>query len=358
LTRMDTISTVSGGSLLSGFLASRFPDWPEHGPLRDWHERIVEPVLEFTKINIRTPAVLESLAPGRFPPLSTAVDSLERRYREHIADLALEDLAPPRPRFVWCATDMAYGVNWQSEHGFVGDYRAGYRKPPGWPVARAIAASSDFPPVFQPLPIGIPPGDLRWWREDRETRAKHDECVSDLRLSDGGVYDNMGLEPVWKSHKLVLVSDGGATFDPRPDSGLVKRLGRYTQIVQNQASAVRKRWLIAGFIDGELEGTYWGIGTAPSSYNPELVVYDRQLVDDYISEMRTDLDCFQKGEQRVLINHGYLLADAAIAKHADSLPTERPALRVPYEDWLDPARVRAALKDSSKRTRLGRWRQR
>jgi len=40
--------------------------------------------------------------------------------------------------------------------------------------------------------------------------------LRDLRrrvmLSDGGVYDNLGLEPVWKSHELVLCSDGGKPF--------------------------------------------------------------------------------------------------------------------------------------------------
>ena len=33
-------------------------------------------------------------------------------------------------------------------------------------------------------------------------------------LTDGGVYDNMGLETVWKRYQTVLVSDAGAKIEP------------------------------------------------------------------------------------------------------------------------------------------------
>jgi hypothetical protein len=41
----------------------------------------------------------------------------------------------------------------------MGDYLPGYIKPvpPDWPLARAVAASACFPPVFNPLPINFPP---------------------------------------------------------------------------------------------------------------------------------------------------------------------------------------------------------
>jgi hypothetical protein len=34
---------------------------------------------------------------------------------------------------------------------------------------------------------------------------------SDVMLTDGGVYDNLGLETAWKRYKTVLVSDGGGS---------------------------------------------------------------------------------------------------------------------------------------------------
>ena len=188
-------------------------------------------------------------------------------------------------------------------------------------------------------------------KEEREKVARG------LRLTDGGVYDNLGLEPVWKSHATVLVSDGGATFDPEPDKGLFRRLKRYSDIIANQVGVLRKRWLISNFISEELAGTYWGIGSHVGNYGlPGHPGYSPALVDEIISEVRTDLDAFSEAEIRVLVNQGYLLADAAILKHQPQLiaVSPPPSLDIPYPEWMDEAKVKAALKDSHKRKLLGR----
>ena len=38
-----------------------------------------------------------------------------------------------------------------------------------------------------------------------------------LELTDGGIYDNLGLEPVWRDHAVVLVSDAAPSFTPDPE---------------------------------------------------------------------------------------------------------------------------------------------
>ena len=154
-----------------------------------------------------------------------------------------------------------------------------------------------------------------------------------------------------------LVSDGGATFDPEPDQGLFRRLKRDMDIVGNQVNALRKRWLISNFLSGELAGTYWGIGSLVQNYElPQRPCYPPALVENVISEMRTDLDAFSPAECKVLINHGYILADTAIRKHQPQLiavsPT--PDLEIPHPRWMDAERVEEALKESHKRTLLGR----
>jgi NTE family protein len=165
----------------------------------------------------------------------------------------------------------------------------------------------------------------------------------------------MGLEPVWKSHAVVLVSDGGAVFDFVPDRGLLSRILRYTAIQGRQATAVRKRWLISSFISHELEGTYWGIGSAAESYGEPTAGYSKALVDRVVAEVRTDLDAFSGAETAVLENHGYLLADAAIRKHAPALVTPgAPPLEVPHRDWLDEAKISQALANSNRRRIFGR----
>jgi NTE family protein len=122
----------------------------------------------------------------------------------------------------------------------------------------------------------------------------------------------------------------------------------------NQAGAIRKRWLIGGFVNRVLTGTYWGIGSAAEHYGMS-GGYSAEVVDEVISEVRTDLDAFSEAEQAVLENHGYVMAEAAIQRHAGALiGADAAPLAVPYAQWLDEAKVRSALKTSAKRQLLGR----
>jgi NTE family protein len=173
--------------------------------------------------------------------------------------------------------------------------------------------------------------------------------VRGLRLTDGGVYDNMGLEPVWKDHAVLLVSNGGSVFSPSEDEGLIWRLQRYVTIQANQAEAVRKRWLMSNFSVHALEGTYWGIGSVTDHYPNGTAGYSPSLVATRIANIRTDLDAFSDAEAAVLENHGYLVADSAVRSHAPSLAAATTPLKVPNEEWMDEAKVRDALADSSKR---------
>jgi NTE family protein len=184
--------------------------------------------------------------------------------------------------------------------------------------------------------------------------VERDKCVRGLTLSDVGVYDNLGLEPVWKDHAVVLSSDGGAPFNIGSDTGLAWEVNRYMAIPENQALAVRKRWLMANFMSGIMEGTYWGVGGATSSYDIS-GGYSKELASKVIAGIRTDLDSFSDAEAAVLENHGYLLADAAVRRRIPTLmPAAIPTLAVPHPGWMDEGRVRSALKDSGHRSLLGR----
>ncbi|MDP9353894.1 MAG: hypothetical protein M3R02_01165, partial [Chloroflexota bacterium] len=84
--------------------------------------------------------------------------------------------------------------------------------------------------------------------------------------------------------------------------------------------------------------------------------YSEPIVNDVISEVRTDLDAFTAAEIAVLENHGYLIADAAIGRHLPNLiATPDAALTIPHPRWMDEDRVRHGLANSHKRTALGRF---
>lgn len=356
-----SISSVSGGSITAALLATALAtriDRSQGGPIPDavWQREVGDPLRAFTRRNIRTGAVARRLLPWNWFRESTAVQAIARTYEAHLTPLKLAGL-PERPEFVLCATDMAWGVNWIFTKARMGDYQAGYMTPPpDFPLARAVAASACFPPVFNPLPMPLKPGDLTGGSAPQG--AERDAAIADLRLTDGGDYDSMGLEPVWKNHAVVLVCDAGGVFTPEGDRGLIWRIGRYQGIQERQARGLRKRWLISSFIAGLMQGSYWGIGSARSRYQQD-GGYSKDLAQALIAEIRTDLDAFGDAEAKVLENHGYLLADAALARHVASLlPSPIPPLRPPHPEWcppaIDEAGVKQALAQSGKRTLLGR----
>jgi NTE family protein len=352
LSQVDTVSSVSGGSIVAAHLADRIPSWPELGDtVAQWDEAVAAPFRSFVRRNHRTGPVLRRLLPSNWRRPGTAIEALAATFQHQLTSLKLSEL-PERPRFVFSATDMAFGTYWIFERDRFGNFLAGYGTPtPEWTVARAAAASSCFPPVFDPMPLHLEPHQLRGGTARQTNR---DELVSRLCLTDGGVYDNLGLEPVWKTAKIVLVSDGGAPFGFRSDPGTIRRLFRYTSIIGNQAAAIRKRWLISSLATGRLEGAYWGVGSTTERHGAS-EGYPRDLVTDIIARVRTDLDAFSRAETRVLENHGYLMADAAIQRRVPHLIRVHAPLAVPYPDWMDGERVRNALRSSDARTFLGRW---
>jgi NTE family protein len=379
LTHIDTFSSVSGGSIIAAHLAQNGHRWSSPGTmLQNWEEVIAAPFRRFTKRNIRTLPLAKRALLWNWTKSEVSVRALARQYESHLVSKHFADL-PSWPRFVFCAKDVPFSVNWVFDSGvikgkkggrgeecdcrhdfvetagYLGDYQVGYACVlRDVPIAQAVAASSCFPPLFGPLPAGVDPAELQGGAYCERNR---DALIADIRLSDGGLYDNLGLEPVWKDHQTVLVSDGGGVFEGETGRGPLWRLARYFAIVESQGRALRKGWLIASFLENQLDGTYWGIGSATVNYESSVLGYTPQIVNDVISEVRTDLDAFTDAEIAVLENHGYLMAEAAVRRHTPALIGPDPApIVVPNLPWPDEPSARRALADSHRRTILGRWR--
>jgi NTE family protein len=348
LPRLTSISSVSGGSILNGFLASRLPI-PVNNGIANFQNTVSKPMREFCSLDIRKWIALEVAVPGAHNGLGLA-----KQYDQHLTSGRLLNDVPGTPVHVFCATDLSYGVDWMFKKQRCGDYQVGFLDTPAdWRVSTAVAASSCFPPIFKPLSLDLDPTALTGGKVPAS--PERDKCIREMSFSDGGVYDNLGLEPIWKDHEIVLCSDGGALFRVGGDTGFVWEINRFISIPENQALAVRKRWLISNFVAKQLKGTYWGIGSTAYDYGIQQG-YSNDLAKNYISTIRTDLDEFSDAEASILENHGYWLADAAIRKHVpELLPENIPPLNVPNAEWVGPdEKIKNALKDSGKRTLLGR----
>src|SRR5690606_15541513 len=125
---------------------------------------------------------------------------------EHLfGEATLQDL-PDEPRFVINATNVQSGVLWRFSKPYMRDYRVGKVEKPTITLARAVAASSAFPPVLSPFEMRIDPNSFV---PDSGDDLQRPPNTSKVFLTDGGVYDNLGLETAWKRCLTVLVSDGG-----------------------------------------------------------------------------------------------------------------------------------------------------
>ncbi|MGN6634750.1 MAG: patatin-like phospholipase family protein [Oryzihumus sp.] len=268
----------------------------------------------------------------------------------------LRDNETGGPAIVLGATEVAYGVDWtfadptaQRPNGRMGDYRLGYAAPPSSVrLADAVAASCAFPPFFAPLTLPGADLGLTGGHPDHETPEQRAAILEQIRLTDGGVYDNLGLEPVWRNHATVLVSDGGAVFRARAERTVWGRLMRVLGVATGGGTSVRLRWLHASFARDVMSGSTWGLDTVVPQGYPAPVV-------ELINAVRTDLDAFTRDEQRVLERHGYLVADHVVRQYVPSAVRIDAPLDPPHPRVADPDVARRALRGSARRALLGRW---
>ena len=358
LPKLAYVSSVSGGSIAAGFLARAIARAPA-GVITDFDAEFARPLREFTRHNMRTPAILQRLLPWNWFRSDSGVRAIARAVRRALPDFHLRDL-PAKPRFSFCAADMVFGVAWVFERETMGDDQAGHAAPREEDdVARAVAASACFPPVFNPLRMRLNPATLLGgaFADPDPAHPVRDRLVRGIRLTDGGDYDNLGLEPVWQKAATVLVSDGGEPFVPQAQYGFFSLVRRYADILYEQVVSLRKRWLLSSFLAGELTGAYWGIGSDVRHFAASAPGYGDARTQDLIAHIRTDEDVFSDAEAMILQNQGYALADVAITTHAPDLVATPSDFREPFPEWnwTHAEEVTQALRRSSVRRLLGRW---
>lgn len=357
LADITLFSSVSGGSIVSAWLACRFlatrsdPDETfAHWCGRiDFRVVVVEPFRAVITNDIRTGPVVATL-PWNWLFPSRRVEMLEQAYTRIYGQTALEDL-PDRPSFAICATDLTFGVHWVFSKRRIGDYLAGYLRTPGRvPLAQAVAASSCFPPVFGPVRFKAKGADFH---RGKYRGANADILRSRIDLSDGGVYDNLATEPTLRRYGEVLISDAGAPFPFQTRRWFFKQLLRYTQVIGNQAQALRKRIYFKLRTDDTIEGAYWGLAGARLKQDANSPGYSQALIVQVIGRVRTDLDRFLQDEFSVLVNHGYFACANALQREENwqsDVPVEWP-----YPELADEARVRRAMRFSHRRILHDRW---
>lgn len=363
LERTTTISCVSGGSVATAALASAVSEGGVHA-LSDAHfeETIFNPfVAAVTGNNLRNGALKRWLGQRLKPhgrPRNLILGETLREALFPAVDQLLD--LPPRPQVVFAATELHAGRAFRFSRDFIGSWDFGYVRPPtSMGVATAVAASAAAPPFIPPLQLDTAGLGLK------ETRRV-------LSLTDGGVYDNLGIEwfQGWSKSRpkeavsapdlIVINASGPLGREDRRVVG-IRALNRSRKIQYAQTQATRVRWLVAELEAGRQKGLYLGITgdprryrlpsgqpIPPSSYAGSLP----SGVAQALAYLRTDFNQFSKNEALLLAYHGYWCAHARFASLRPEEAVAEPRWR-DFEGITETEAVQLEKELLSPRHRLG-----
>ncbi|HET9527045.1 MAG TPA: patatin-like phospholipase family protein [Pyrinomonadaceae bacterium] len=317
LKNLSRVSSVSGGSITAGVLALAWKDlqFNENGVAGNLEELVINRLRRFANHTIDQGSIIR----GILLPRHSIADEVTEAYRDHLfGNATLRDLPADNegPRFIINATNVQSKVLWRFSRPYMGDYRVGLVNNPTTELALAVAASSAFPPFLSPAQLELQPSDF-----DPNIAAvlKDDAYRTNVVLTDGGVYDNLGLETAWKSFETILVSDGGGATDdePDPERDWARHTYRILSLIDNQVRSLRKRQVIDSYKLGVRKGTYWGIRTNIADYALPDAMNCPFTETLKLANVATRLKALDATLQEKIINWGYGVCDAALRKHVD-----------------------------------------
>ena len=346
LERTTFVSTVSGGSLVTGLILCRNGHrWPTSDEflatvLPQVAKCLTTATLQWS-YTWRSVVLPWRLAQGRAHILAKRLEA-----QWGIAG-SLQSL-PLEPRWFINTTCYETGKNWRFSQPRMGDYLTHYVVEPDVPISDAIAASAAVPGLIGPLVIRS--SRYRWNRYEGSELVPASTPLERYELWDGGVYDNLGVEPLFKSgggfregFDLLLVSDASSPLgiDPRTLKRMIKpghRTLRLVDIATDQVRGLRSRAVVAEFRRKRDAGAYFRMGNTVER------IYTAAGLSappgDYLSgedvereaTFPTTLRRLTPSEFTRLCRHGFEVADATLATrlpaHFHPVPQPVDALRL------------------------------
>jgi NTE family protein len=372
LSQLSRVSSVSGGSILAALLGLRWKDlkFDSRGYASNLDCLIVEPIRQLASITIDRPAIFWGfLLPGE------TGEVLAKKYRRIFGDATLQDLPcdSDSPTFVFNSTSVQYGsrvcissnyilqipydlgviFSKETQMARIGQafasLEAGMIYRPNLSLAMAVAASSAFPPFLSPIEIPIDPNQWVTRRvDDKLGQAAAVKMASKLYLTDGGVYDNLGVESALRHHKTLLVSDGGGQKENQvhPKRNWVGHTIRVLDLIDQLGRKRIKENLLRSYSGGAggnvRNGTYWSIWSnienfykvendlRVGAFSEENAAIQRDVESKFRSAARveytrqlaatsTRLKKIDQTKQERLINWGYVICETAMRRHSPEL---------------------------------------
>ncbi|RAZ86971.1 patatin-like phospholipase family protein [Mesorhizobium hawassense] len=324
LKKLDMVSSVSGGSIAAGLLAVLWPRFSFVDGVASNFDIYLDRILEFSKVFLDAPSIVK----GLLNPFSSAAREVAACYERHLfhGSRPMLKSLPERPWFVFCSSNLDTGSLFRLSRRYIADYRIGVAYQADLPVALAVAASSAFPPFLSPQRLDLTP--FTWTNDKLDPSVGAPVTPARAVLTDGGVYDNHGIEPALKRCRWLLVSDAGAPWQASKAGywNWFSQLKRVADTTDNQVRSLRRRDLVARFQAAKdaderglpndatrpdyaaTRGVFWSIASKPDATEPTFT----QTAATAPADIGTSLHFLGARETVDLVNWGYCAADQAL----------------------------------------------
>lgn len=311
LERVSRVSTVSGGSLLVGLMLHRTSmQWPTSA---EFKSSVFDPLRsEMCSRSLTWAAIRQLLRPWNWVHILSRANLVAKALHGWGIQYDLANL-PQQPEWSINGTTAENGRRFRFKRGSIGDYQLGYANGDTFPLAKAMAVSAAFPGGIGPLSIKtkgfVWMKRARWDSDDAATKT--DIPFKRLHLYDGGVYDNLGLEPYFDTGKreskieglAIYVSDAGAPLAVGKSAGPLSpwRVRRLADIMSEQSRTLRVRAFVK-YLDSSRNplGAYTYINTKPQGGN--------EANWEMARSFPTSLSRLKLGQFDAIAAHGYAVA--------------------------------------------------
>ena len=322
--RVTRISTVSGGSLVTGFIyKSNDFAWPSS---RHFLDKTLPEIRDLLcNRSLQEGALGQLLWPPNLRFILSRANLVALELAQHWGFNVPMSHIKSGPEWSINGTNAQNGKRFRFKGSEIGDHNVGYAVAPNFPLAKALAVSAAFPIGIGPLTIKA--GDFIWkkrpyWNAPESAAEVVKLPYEEFQLYDGGLYDNLGTESLFDLGKLesrhagdfIIVSDAGAPFTYGTTWGPLdwRRFKRLMDVMSDQTRALRVRSLVAYLKMSPSNGAFFPIGTP---------INGRDCPDaKYATTFPTSLERFSKEDFARLSGYGYAVAECVDRRHGSFPP--------------------------------------